>query len=213
MPPTHPQPPAPNGSSSRANGASSISLGNTASNPIPIPNATHPRPPHKPLPSRFSPPSSFLHTLKKNASKLPPPGPAHFEARRRIWLTPSPYHHLSHSASSPSRTPPSASIQRLEDVLARDNAVSDEEIWVSGLESVWKSLVSGRKLKKSLELRHAVKILQAGWIRDGTWPKGSAPPPETDDFLGDAPPQTPLHPSSAPASTPISPIPIEIRTD
>jgi len=74
---------------------------------------------------------------------LPPSGPAHYAARRALWLTPT---------KAPRHSPPSSSRQRLEHILSQQGAVTSENAWRDGIEKVWKGLVNGGRLKRSLPL-------------------------------------------------------------
>ncbi|ETW83825.1 hypothetical protein HETIRDRAFT_449454 [Heterobasidion irregulare TC 32-1] len=126
------------------------------------------------------PPSSPSAFEKLLASEdLPPPGPDHFHARRALWLTPL-------SVPRPP-SPPSASEAhtRLEELLNKPGALENNDVWQAGLGKVWKSLVSGGRLKQLLPLKLVIKILYAGWLRDGTWPENAAAV-ETDDFFSPA---------------------------
>lgn len=142
-----------------------------------------------------SPPSAFEKLLA--SEDLPPPGPDHFHARRALWLTPL-------SVPRPP-SPPSASEAhtRLEELLNKPGALENNDVWQAGLGKVWKSLVSGGRLKQLLPLKLVVriiylilmraclltlcqiKILYAGWLRDGTWPENAAAV-ENDDFFSPA---------------------------
>ncbi|KDQ15411.1 hypothetical protein BOTBODRAFT_83671, partial [Botryobasidium botryosum FD-172 SS1] len=98
-------------------------------------------------------------------SSPPPPGPAYYEYRRAQWLAPS------SSREVPRRNGilPSSSLARLEAMLGRPGAEEDEELWNEYLYKVHRSLVGGTRLRRSLGLAWAIKILRAGWVRDGTW--------------------------------------------
>ncbi|KIM90967.1 hypothetical protein PILCRDRAFT_25393, partial [Piloderma croceum F 1598] len=118
---------------------------------------------------------AFEDTLSTIA--LPPPGPAHYTARRALWLAPVP--------EAPLPPVPSTSRQRLEHLLSMPGAVESEEVWKSGVEKVWKGLVAGGRLKRRLPMNLVIKILHAGWIRDPeTWPAGEVAP-ETDDNMNE----------------------------
>ena len=100
------------------------------------------------------PPSSIRSTSSSFIfnPNLPPPGPAHYAARRALWLTPT---------KVPRRSPPSSSRQRLEQILNQPGAVNNEEAWKGGIEKVWKGLVNGGRLKRSLPLSLVVRSEQA----------------------------------------------------
>ncbi|KZT13082.1 uncharacterized protein LAESUDRAFT_616871, partial [Laetiporus sulphureus 93-53] len=116
--------------------------------------------------------SSFKQRLA--ATEMPPPGPAYFDARRALWWTPG--------AKPPRQAKTSAARRRLERLLSQNGATESDQVWTSGLNEVWKALISGSPLKIPLPLDMVVKILMAGWIRDGTWPRGGVAP-EPDDEL------------------------------
>lgn len=99
--------------------------------------------------SAFSTPS-FEDSLS-NAS-LPPPGPSYYAARRALWLNPTPGHPLPQV--------PSTSRQKLEQLLSAPGAVESEETWKSGIERVWKGLVTGEKLKRRLPMNLVVHELR-----------------------------------------------------
>lgn len=126
------------------------------SNTVPKPNIECPSPP-VPVYSRFfklsgkfnsnDPPSSPKANKSTSSfitSNLDlPPGPAHYAARRALWLTPT---------KVPRHSPPSSSRQRLEHILSQQGAVTSENAWRDGIEKVWKGLVNGGRLKRSLPL-------------------------------------------------------------
>ncbi|KAG1783130.1 hypothetical protein EV702DRAFT_929508, partial [Suillus placidus] len=107
----------------------------------------------------------------------PPSGPAHYAARRALWLTPTKVHH---------RSPPSSSRQRLEQLLSVPGAVDNDQAWKDGIEKVWKGLVNGGRLKRSLPLTLVIKVIHAGWLRDpDTWPSGAVAPDSDQDPAAD----------------------------
>jgi len=123
-------------------------------------------------------------------SNLPPPGQAHYAARRTLWLTPT---------KVPEHSPSSSSRLRLEQLLSQPGAVHNDEAWKDGVEKVWKGLVGGGRLRRRLPMNLVVcithrnhitlltglqiKVIHAGWLRDPeTWPTGAVVP-ESDDEL------------------------------
>ncbi|PSS35489.1 hypothetical protein PHLCEN_2v1644 [Hermanssonia centrifuga] len=129
-------------------------------------------------PSYASRPASNFQTTMESLD-LPEPGPAYFAARRALWLKPT------------SSTPVHSELPaRLQELLDEEGPLDSDAIWRRGLEKVWKGVIGGGVLKRRLPLRYLVrflwgpiiKVLQAGWIRDGTWPQGY-PAPEPDDEL------------------------------
>ncbi|KAI0065873.1 hypothetical protein BV25DRAFT_1821566 [Artomyces pyxidatus] len=134
--------------------------------------STTPNPPPL-IPNPPTPPSAFTQLL--DDAELPPPGPDYFAARRALWTKPS-------SDSLPPHPPPSSRI-KLEALLDQPGALESDEVWHVGLDKVWKGLVSGGRLKNFLPLRTVVKILYAGWRRDGTWPENTMIA-DNDNFFG-----------------------------
>ncbi|KAI0824751.1 hypothetical protein BC628DRAFT_1377594 [Trametes gibbosa] len=88
-----------------------------------------------------------------------------FDARRALWREPGP---------NPRVPPqPNPSQQRLENILATPGALESDKTWEAGIDRVWDGLVGGARLRHRLPLALVIKILQAGWIREGTWPRGA----------------------------------------
>ncbi|KAI0368098.1 hypothetical protein BV20DRAFT_948875 [Pilatotrama ljubarskyi] len=117
---------------------------------------------------------------------LPPPGPELFQVRRALWRTPM--------SNPPTPTEPNASRLRLENLLALPDALESDDTWAAGLDRVWHGLIGGARLRHRLPLALVIKILQAGWIHEGTWPKGAVAP-DSDEEL-DKPTVTPQEQSS-----------------
>ena len=90
---------------------------------------------------------SFESRLK--ALDLPPPGPAHYAARRALWLTPT------DQAREPLQ--PSNSRGKLESLVNAPDAANSEEVWKAGLERVWKGLVNDVTLKKRMPMELVVR--------------------------------------------------------
>ncbi|KAI0751580.1 hypothetical protein C8Q80DRAFT_1098039 [Daedaleopsis nitida] len=124
---------------------------------------------------------------------LPPPGPDHFAARRALWWAPSP------NPPAPAEANPSR--RRLEALLSSPGAIEDDQVWEVGVDRVWRGLIGGAKLKHRLPLALILKILQAGWIREGTWPKGAIVP-DSDDDLDETLPQISNAPALLSTTTP-----------
>jgi len=100
-------------------------------------------------PQRYSPPPAPITTKPAfevilSTASLPPPGPAHYAARRALWLASTP--------DAPLPPLPSTSRQRLEQLLSVPGAVENDEVWRAGVEKVWKGLVAGGKLKRRLPM-------------------------------------------------------------
>ncbi|KAI0650267.1 hypothetical protein C8Q79DRAFT_942915 [Trametes meyenii] len=141
--------------------AASSSSGDTPSTASPTPTTTQ---------------SSSMSVFEQRllAAELPPPGPDHFTSRRNLWTMPG--------LSSTSPTQPNTSRLRLEILLASPGALENDETWSAGLDRVWRGLVGCAKLKHRLPLALVIKILQAGWIREGTWPRGAVAPDSNDEL-------------------------------
>jgi hypothetical protein len=70
--------------------------------------------------------------------------------------------------------------------------VESEDVWKSGIQRVWRGLLTGERLKRRLPMNLVIKIIHAGWLRDpDTWPPGAVAP-EPDDVLDDL---TVFHPN------------------
>lgn len=124
-----------------------------------------------------SPPAQTRFEQLLESSDLPEPGPAYFEARRALWHTPIPHD------QQPEPLATSVSRQRLEELLnTHEGKLDEDDVWYNGLDKVWKGLITGARLKRRLPLRYLIQILQAGWVRDGTWPKGGVAPDPDDEL-------------------------------
>ena len=77
---------------------------------------------------------------------LPPPGPAHFAARRALWRRPISF--------PPPRTEQSA---KLRELLDQEGAVDSDEVWNNGLDKIWKGVTGGGRLKRRLPMRYLVR--------------------------------------------------------
>jgi len=92
-------------------------------------------------------------------------GPAFYDRRRWRWIS-------SGSRDTPvveDRERPSIALEKLEQVLKRPGVLEDDDIWDRYLKTVHSKLVGGTTVRKGMSLSYAIKILQAGWLRDGTW--------------------------------------------
>ncbi|KAI5118445.1 hypothetical protein M0805_000578 [Coniferiporia weirii] len=160
--------------------------------------------PHSHSHSQSPPPnvdSHFETLMAAHRSALPEPGLAYFDARRALWLAEPP--------DPPMPVSPSLSRIKLEALLNQPGAVESDEVWRAGLKNVWKGLVGGNQLRKRLPLSIVLKILQAGWLRDGTWPEGTVapaweelPPPMQPSQLplpGEPSPADFMNPASGPS--------------
>ncbi|KAG8908163.1 hypothetical protein FRB99_008706 [Tulasnella sp. 403] len=106
------------------------------------------------------------------ACEAPPTmGPEYYAWRRAQWLMPRDVNAGHATTSIPRTSDPRAdeSRMRLETVLSRPGAEEDEEVWREYLKCVYDGLVGGKRLKRGVKLHYAVRILKAGWLRDGTW--------------------------------------------
>ncbi|KAF8477877.1 hypothetical protein JB92DRAFT_3049539 [Gautieria morchelliformis] len=147
---------------------------------LPVSRSSHPSPatPAILTPPPISPggPSDNTSTAERSFTDptlpMPPPGPALFVARRALWLAPP-----ADTPREPHPASASTSRAKLEVLLSQEGRADDDVVWDAGLRSVWKGLISGGRLRRRLPLRMVIKILKAGWLRDGTWPSDSATGP------------------------------------
>ncbi|CAE6427846.1 hypothetical protein ACGC1H_000746 [Rhizoctonia solani] len=139
-------------------------------------------------------PSQALATDQagSSADSAPPTsGPAFFELRRRQWLAAQP-NATSDQQSQP--TSDSSSHARLEAIVSSPGYEFDDAIWDTYLSNVNERLKAGITLRKPLPLWIVIRVLRAGWMRDGTWYGPSAPPAgpaETSSAMPDTPALTP----------------------
>ena len=100
-----------------------------------------------------APASPYATTHRANlppdmALLLPPPGPAHYAARRARWLAAPDTH------TPPRRTPPSHA--RLQRLLSQPDPHSDP-VWNRGIDQVWNGLSKGNRLKHRLPMSLVVR--------------------------------------------------------
>ncbi|TCD70408.1 hypothetical protein EIP91_003489 [Steccherinum ochraceum] len=114
--------------------------------------------------------------LLLEAADLPEPGPAHFAARQKLWRVPR----IHASTAKPQHPVFEKFLKR------RGGRVDSDETWRAGLDKVWKGIMSGAKLKQNMPLNYLIQILQAGWMQDGTWPRGSTVQPSDDELEAQA---------------------------
>lgn len=63
-------------------------------------------------------------------------------------------------------------LDRLEALLSPPGAEELDQVWKQGkLGQVWQFIMDGKPMKRGIRLGLLIKILRAGWIRDGTWPR------------------------------------------
>ncbi|KAH9179782.1 hypothetical protein EDB89DRAFT_2224781 [Lactarius sanguifluus] len=103
-------------------------------------------------------PLATFQTLLATAA-LPSPGPDYFAARRALWITPTAASRLDQTTS--------ASLIKRDGPLENPGASESYEVWEDRL----------------LPLRAVIKIVHAGWRRDGTWPDNTIVVDE-DNFFG-----------------------------
>lgn len=103
-----------------------------------------------PNPHRF-PPSHFDELLA--SSDLPDPGPAYFQARRALWLTPmeKPSPGLPHQSR-----PLHPNLQTL--LEGPTESLYEESNWNGGIGKICQRLLSGESLSNRLPLRHVVRV-------------------------------------------------------
>ncbi|KAG8684939.1 hypothetical protein FRC11_011408 [Ceratobasidium sp. 423] len=137
-------------------------------------------------------PTQTLASDQTTTESVPPTsGPAFFELRRRQWRAaqPSP---TSDRSSRPASE--SSSHARLEAIVTSPGYEFDDVIWDTYLSSVNERLKAGVILRKPLPLWVVIRVLRAGWMRDGTWYGPSAPPvgpTETSSAMPETPALTP----------------------
>ncbi|CAE6398110.1 unnamed protein product [Rhizoctonia solani] len=122
----------------------------------------------------------------------PTSGPDFFELRRRQWRTAQPTTASDQPAARPASD--SSSHARLEAIVTSPGYEFDDVIWDTYLKSVNDRLKAGVILRRPLPLWIVIRVLRAGWMRDGTW-YGPSPPPvgsvETSSAMPDTPSLTP----------------------
>ncbi|PFH51354.1 hypothetical protein AMATHDRAFT_175225 [Amanita thiersii Skay4041] len=110
------------------------------------------------------------------ASSLPPPGPAHYEARRRLWLTPRA--HSDNLAPKPNLY----RRQQLANYLGSRDPFKINKLW---------TIISSSKRHFSdrIPLSLMIPIIHAGWICDQTWPADAVAPDsdETQQYSSPSP--------------------------
>lgn len=128
-----------------------------------------------------------------DSSGVPTSGPAFFELRREQWRNAQP----KEGTPAPNPTNDSTSHARLESVVTSPGYEYSDSIWNTYLKSVNERLKGGVTLRKPLPLWVVIRVLRAGWMRDGTWFGPSSGP-------GPAVPEPPvtLETSSAMTETP-----------
>ncbi|KAG9124957.1 proteasome core particle subunit beta 3 [Ceratobasidium sp. 392] len=127
-----------------------------------------------------------------DGSAPPTSGPEFFEWRRNQWRNARPKGESIRASPNPEST----SHARLETVVTSPGYEYNDAIWNTYLKNVNERLKGGVTLRKPLPLWVVIRVLRAGWMRDGTWysPGGTGAPETT--------PQVALETSSAMAETP-----------
>ncbi|KAF8759591.1 20S proteasome subunit beta 3 [Rhizoctonia solani] len=117
----------------------------------------------------------------------PTSGPEFFELRRRQWLAAQP---STTSDQSSRPAPDSSSHARLEAIVTSPGYEFDDAIWETYLKNVNDRLKAGITLRRPLPLWIVIRVLRAGWMRDGTW-YGPSPSPAGPIETSSAMPETP----------------------
>ncbi|KAI0304185.1 hypothetical protein BC826DRAFT_981945 [Russula brevipes] len=131
-----------------------------------------------------------------SSTKPPPPSPPQSSLSSRSFSLTSPRSNnlLSPTASHMqiSLHPPNTTYSRvrLEKLLDEPGALERPDVWDAGL----------NKTQNFLPLRAVVKILYAGWRRDGTWPD-KATVVDDDNFFGATEPQANGEPAMSGATS------------
>ncbi|KAK1924284.1 hypothetical protein DB88DRAFT_275956 [Papiliotrema laurentii] len=117
--------------------------------------------------------------------QIPSYGLPFFEYRRSLFLAgqpiPTPPSPLPDTYTVPIDYPkpvpytprpcdPDSAIGRLETLLREPGAEETEKAWRSGVGGVHDHLTNKRRFTKPIRLGLVIKVLRAGWIKDGTWP-------------------------------------------
>ncbi|KAG8782572.1 hypothetical protein FRC12_020632 [Ceratobasidium sp. 428] len=136
-------------------------------------------------------------SISVSESSTPPTsGPEFFEWRRNQWRNARPKNESTRASPSSEST----SHARLETVVTSPGYEYNDTIWDTYLKNVNERLKGGVMLRKPLPLWVVIRILRAGWMRDGTWfgPSGAgvsepAPPMalETSSAMTETPAITP----------------------
>ncbi|KAG8846166.1 hypothetical protein FRB96_002065 [Tulasnella sp. 330] len=106
--------------------------------------------------------------------RIPTSGQALYEYRRAQWLRPTSSRVAAVGSITLEDERVSRSHARLEAIVNQQGVEEDDGVWRQYLSAVHESLVGGKRLKKGIKLNIAVKILKAGWLRDGTWDTAAA---------------------------------------
>ncbi|KAF8607795.1 hypothetical protein BDV93DRAFT_603570 [Ceratobasidium sp. AG-I] len=142
---------------------------------------------------KLNDPEEIKQISSLDSSGQPTSGPAFFELRRKQWRNAQPKEGTS--ASNPARD--STSHARLETVVTSPGYEYNDSVWNTYLKSVNERLKGGVTLRKPLPLWIVIRVLRAGWMRDGTWfgPGPVAPEPpislETSSAMTETPAMTP----------------------
>jgi len=160
-----------------------------------------------------SSPSPSSSSSSKDNSLVPDDntwGPGFYERRRAQWTSRKKLNKVGETDNSNNNAreaggaprPPSAALEKLADVLSRPRVEEDDEMWDDYLKGIHAKLVGATRLRKGMSLPFAIKILHAGWLRDGTWTGDDIAQPSRNTTTTAAPsaPTTPI-PSGPPSRT------------
>jgi len=100
------------------------------------------------------------------STELPSPGPAYYEARRKLWLTPRPQRVALAPKPNPNRR------RKIERLLTPSKAINSFQYWEK-IADLWKGVCTGRKFAERMPLRLMVAVVHATWVQDETWPNGA----------------------------------------
>ncbi|KIL70183.1 hypothetical protein M378DRAFT_156252 [Amanita muscaria Koide BX008] len=101
------------------------------------------------------------------AENLPPPGPAYYEARRQLWLTP----HPQRTAVAPRTN--FCRRRKLEKLVVVPEQQKDSDQYCETIRGLWKAICSSKRFNDRVPLRLMISIVHATWQQDETWPKGA----------------------------------------
>ncbi|BEJ15610.1 hypothetical protein CspHIS471_0502150 [Cutaneotrichosporon sp. HIS471] len=107
-------------------------------------------------------------------------GPSSSSSSSPANYNPPPTYHLPPppppALSVPYAPPPTSAVGRLESLLVDFSGPCDElrdpaaVAWHGGIGNVHRNLTGSKRLAKGLRLGLVIRILRAGWVKDGTWP-------------------------------------------
>ncbi|KAF8351578.1 hypothetical protein F5887DRAFT_1069270 [Amanita rubescens] len=95
--------------------------------------------------------------------EMPQEGPAFYEARRQLWLTPRPARTTALAPKPSSRT----AVKEVEAYLGTPGIAESDDGW-RVIRGLWNGICSGRSLSDRIPLQSMITIVRAAWIQDET---------------------------------------------